>query len=109
MLHDSWHVAGCVGLNAPDHYAPNPYHVNNPADLMHGGPGAWDPSVVDPTGRNWFGDNVPAGVTNCKHDAILVPAPAATIASAGLQMRALRESPRASIPYHIHEVVEQLR
>ena len=107
MLHDSFHIGGIVDAKAPDHYAPNPSHVNDPADLMHGGPAPWQPSVVDATGHNYYGDNVPAGVTNLKNDPILVSASASVMARASLQVRALRESPQTPIPYHVHEIVRQ--
>jgi hypothetical protein len=105
MLHDSFHMGGIVDPKAPDHYAPNPGHVDNPADLMHGGLGGWNPSVVDSTGRNYYGDNVPEGVRNLKNDSILIPAPASVMARASLQMSALREHPQVSIPYHMHDLV----
>jgi PKD repeat protein len=108
MLHDSFHIGGIVDPRAPDHYAPNPYHVNDPADLMHGGPAAWHPSVVDATGHNYYGDNVPEGVRNLKHDSVLIPASATALASARIQTQAVRERPQAAIPRHIHDLVRRL-
>lgn len=107
MLHDSFHIGGIVDRFAPNHYNPNPYHVNDIADLMHNGLGGWSPTVVDSTTRNYYGDNVPAGVRNLRNDPILIPAPASAMASAIHQMRAWRGSPQAPIPYHLHEVVRQ--
>jgi len=108
MLHDSFHIAGVVDPRAPDHYAPNPYHVDNPADLMHGGPVAWHPSVVDTTGHNYYGENVPEGVRNLKYDDILIPALASLLASARLQTQSLREHPQVTIPNHVHDLVRRL-
>ena len=106
MLHELIHTRGYVDPKAPDNMTSNPYHVPYQTDLMSGTSSGGQ--YVDSTGHNYYGDSVPAGVRNLKNDAILIPAPAAMLASARLQAQALREHPQAPIPYPVHDIVPRL-
>lgn len=88
MLHESFHLGGAVDQKAPDFCSGA--HLSDPQELM-GGCNGWSPSVIDPLGRNYFGDSVPVGVVNFKKDPILTPAPASLMA---LKIQAPKEEPR---------------
>lgn len=66
MLHDLIHTLGIVAERAPNHTTRNPAHVPERNDLMFGGPESWiigDMTVLDVGGDDYFGPNVPPGVT----------------------------------------------
>ena len=65
------------------------------------GRGGWHPDLVDRDNDDYYGDAVPSGVRNLKHDPILVPIAAALRA----QARAQRAAPDLIAPF-VHEVLE---
>jgi hypothetical protein len=107
MVHESFHVRGIVAPKAPRYDVAHPAgHLNDPNDIMH-----WEllsPTVIDSCGCNYYGDGVPAGVTNLKNDPILIPASAAVLANARLQTQAPRERPQAAFPHGLHDVLLEL-
>jgi len=87
MLHETCHMAGCVDPLAPDYLSANHDDLD---DLMSpsGGFG------LDPQGRNYYGDNVPAGVFNWKLDPIWIQAPAGLVSRAMAMQSSLRATPQ---------------
>lgn len=101
MLHEVIHTLGMVDDGAPNHYAGSPWHVQDDADLMHGGGGLWTPSLLDRDNDDYYGVAVPSGVRNLMNDPILVPVPQSTAALAKAQM-----APPPPLPPFIHHVIQ---
>jgi hypothetical protein len=77
MLHDLLHTFGVVSTNAPHHTADRPAHVPEPNDLMYSGTLPWvidQTTVVDVGGDDYFGANVPAGVTKLSDSPYVISA-----------------------------------
>lgn len=77
-LHDLVHILGIVATNAPHHTDAYPAHVPEQNDLMYSGPGPWifDASTtVDVGGDDYFGPDVPAGVTRLTDSPVLTTVP----------------------------------
>lgn len=99
MLHEVMHTLGIVDPAAPNHYEAEPWHVQDPADLMHTG-GFWSPTMIDRDNDDYYGPAVPAGVRNLMNDPILVPAPDLTIARSGAG------DIGSPLPRFVHHVLE---
>jgi len=66
MLHDLVHTLGIVAEAAPNHTTAYPAHVPERHDLMYSGPASWiidATTVIDVGGDDYFGPEVPPGVT----------------------------------------------
>ncbi len=82
-LHEMFHVAGAVSVGAPDYDSVFGGHVTTFCDLMYNTICQY--STIDIAGRNYLGDNVPAGVVNIKKDPYyhFVRAPNPTLRAQG--------------------------
>ena len=74
MIHEILHTMGFVAANAPRQTLSG--HVPETNDLMYAGSAPWGlPNLVLDVGRNdYYGDNVPAGVTNLRDSPYLLSA-----------------------------------
>jgi hypothetical protein len=100
MLHEVIHTLGMVDGGAPHHNHDSPWHVQDGADLMHGGGGLWAPTLIDRDNDDYYGLAVPAGVRNLMDDPILVPAPDL------VSERVAARETRAPLPPFVHHVLE---
>lgn len=81
-LHDLVHILGIVATNAPHHTDAYPAHVPEQYDLMYSGPGPWlfgESTTVDVGGDDYFGPDVPAGVTRLTDSPVLATVPLAAL------------------------------
>lgn len=99
MLHEVIHTLGMVDADAPHHNDGSPGHVEDGADLMHGGGGVWSPTLIDRGNDDYYGLAVPAGVRNLMNDPILVSAPDLVIAPAKSRDTAV------ALPAFVHHVL----
>ena len=73
MLHEAMHTLGAVHFNAPNHFGGQRWHVDDGADLMHGGGDvSWRPQFVDRDNDDYWGDSLPPWIRNLKNDSIFV-------------------------------------